>query len=75
MNYDRLDDTGARAGYNLKLKCNYEMFAPITSSHRLKDRSNVGKKGRYIYWMNDDQNCRKSGEFTLIGFTFARIFF
>ncbi|XP_066914636.1 uncharacterized protein [Clytia hemisphaerica] len=65
MNYDRLDDTGARAGYNLKYKCNYEMFAPIITSHRLKDGSNIGKKGRYVYWMNDAQNCRKSVFYTM----------
>ena len=62
-NYDRLDDTGATAGFSLKPDCNYKSFAPITTSHRLKDTSNIGVTGRHVYLMNS-ATCRDMGEFT-----------
>jgi len=62
-NYDRLDDSGAIAGFSLKPDCNYQVFAPVTTSHRLKDTTNVRVPGRHVYLMNPIK-CRDKGKFT-----------
>ena len=61
MNYDRLDDPGARTGFSIRIRCNFKAFSPTTTSYRLKDHSNVGIRGRYVYNMNDEVECTQSG--------------
>ena len=66
MNYDRLDDPGARTGFSVRLRCNFKAFSPITTSYKLKDHSNVGIQGRYVYNMNDEVDCTNAGKFLIL---------
>ena len=67
LNYDRLDDTGGFAAFNLDSKCANKVFAPLITSYKLVDHSNMGVKGRYVSLMNiSDCDLEDAGKYLLL---------
>lgn len=52
VNYYSLGMSGAVTGYSFDDKCRFGTFAPVTTSERLQETSNVGKKGWHIHWLS-----------------------
>ena len=52
VNYHSLGMSGAVTGYSFDDKCRFSTFAPVTTSERLQETSNVGKKGWHLHWLS-----------------------
>ncbi|XP_066936659.1 uncharacterized protein [Clytia hemisphaerica] len=53
INYQSLGMSGAVTGYSFDEKCEFEAFAPVTTSEKLQQTSNIGKKGLHVFSLSD----------------------